>query len=287
MTWREVIATATKRLTEAGVEDPQLNAEYLAAHVLGHKNRSDIRPYLNTELSQAKASCFEELVARREKREPLQYILGEWEFFGLPMIVGPGALIPRPETEVLVEEALKEAGGMSSTISILDIGTGSGAIALALAYKLPQSNVIGLDVSDEALAVAEMNRQNLNIKNVEFRSADIFADNWLPGFIHSVDLLVSNPPYVSIEDFHTLAPELRLYEPRQALTDESTGLIFYDRISALASQLLSSRGRVLVELGFGLENDVQTIMEKAGLTVLRIVNDLAGIPRVLVAKRSS
>ena len=285
MTWREHIQRATEKLAAAGVADAKTNAEYLAAHALRLPQRFELRSFLSKDVSSDAERLFLELLNRREQREPLQYILGEWEFFGLPLKVNSSVLIPRPETEILVEEALREAARFDGPISILDIGTGSGAIALALASRLPKANVLGIDSSKAALALAEENRKLLQLDNVKFLHTSGQWTDWTDWTDRDrkFDLVVSNPPYVSLSEFENLEPELRLYEPREALTDESTGLTFYERIASLAPKLLMPDGRLLVELGFGAADAVSEIMRSHHLEVLRFVNDLAGIPRVLVA----
>lgn len=286
MTWREHIDHAVEILEAAGVEDAKTNAEYLAAHALRLHQRSELRSFLSKDVPFNSEQVFLDFLHRRELREPLQYILGGWEFFGLPLKVTSSVLIPRPETELLVEEALREATQFEDTISILDIGTGSGAIALAVASKLPKAQILGIDSSAEALALAEENRKLLGLSNVRFHQArNDWSDRYDWTDSRKFDLIVSNPPYVSLEEFEQLEPELRLYEPREALTDESTGFSFYERIASLAPKLLAPNGRLLVELGFGATNAVSEIMHLHRLEVLRVVDDLAGIPRVLAAAR--
>ncbi|MFI5202085.1 MAG: peptide chain release factor N(5)-glutamine methyltransferase [Candidatus Kapaibacterium sp.] len=288
MTWREHIKRATEKLAAAGVDDAKTNVEYLAAHALGPEQRSELRSFLSRDVSPDSERLFLELLHRREQREPLQYILGEWEFFGLPLKVNPSVLIPRPETEILVEETLREAAHFEVPISILDIGTGSGGIALALASRLPDAKVVGIDSSVTATALAEENKTLLGILNTSFVQADVYRtdpSDWSD--TANFDIIVSNPPYVSLSEFEKLEPELRLYEPRESLTDESTGLTFYERIASLAPKILAPDGRLLVELGFGAADAVSEIMRSHHLEVLRVVNDLAGIPRVLVAARAS
>jgi release factor glutamine methyltransferase len=288
MTWEEFVRHAAQKLESAGIADGRANAEYLAAHACGLRDRSEWRSKRHEKIRYEHAIAFGDLLLRRQSREPLQYILGEWEFYGLPMIVRPGVLIPRPETEILVEEALKEASLMPGEITIVDAGTGSGAIALALASKLPASQVFGYDHSLPAVLIAKENRARLGLSNVYFGSGDMLEPGWLGTTFHGkVDLFISNPPYVSRDDFETLEPELRTYEPREALTDEGNGYTFYIRLAEHACDLLTPSGRLLVELGFGMGDRVAKIVRMAGLDVLRIVPDLAGIPRVLVARRIS
>jgi release factor glutamine methyltransferase len=284
MTWRESLADAEKMLGEAGVEDARTNAEYLAAHVLSLKSRSELRSMLGQRISITQAANFETLIARRASREPLQYILGEWEFFGLPIKVSPEALIPRPETELLVEEALSEAVCLPGSISVLDIGTGTGCIALAIASNMSRMSVLGIDVSRKAVTLANENLRSLKLSNATFRVSDIFSTRWTKQGTVKYDLIVSNPPYISQPEFEALEPELRNYEPRIALTDESTGLTFYKHIAEIASSRLTPRGRLLLEIGYGSSKIVGEILRDSGLDVLRIVNDLAGIPRVIVAE---
>jgi release factor glutamine methyltransferase len=283
MTWKNSLDRATHKLAEAGVEDARANAEYLAAHILSLNSRSELRAMLDRGMPDTQADDFNQLIARREQREPLQYILGEWEFFGLPIKVGSEALIPRPETEILVEQALREAAKMPTNISVLDLGTGTGCIALAIAKQLPSASVVGIDISSGAVELASENARLLDLPNASFKVADILSDEWMKSIATKFDLIVSNPPYIGKTEFETLEPELRNYEPRRALTDESDGLTFYRRIAALAPMLLTSRGRLLVEVGYGASDAVVEIMRSAGLGVIRVVNDLAGIPRVVVA----
>jgi release factor glutamine methyltransferase len=283
MTWRTSLARAEQTLVEAGVEDARTNAEYLAVQVLSLSRRSDLRSKLDRGISDSQTDTFDQLISRRANREPLQYVLGEWEFFGLPIKVGPEALIPRPETETLVEQALREAAKMSTAISILDIGTGTGCIAIAIAKHLPHAFVVGIDVSSGTVELAKENARLLAISNVSFHSADILSEDLVNSVPARFDLIVSNPPYISRSDFDTLEPELRNYEPRFALTDESDGLTFYKRIAELVPRLLTEHGRLLLEIGYDSSKIVEKILRDSGLEVLRIANDLARIPRVIVS----
>ncbi len=284
MTWRESLARAEQKLINAGVEDARTNAEYLAAHTLSLRSRSELRSMLGQVISSVQDANFDTLVSRRASREPLQYILGEWEFFGLPFKVGPEALIPRPETEILVEQALSEAAKMSANISILDIGTGTGCIALAIAKHLPRVSLVGIDASSGAVELSKENALILGVSNASFQITDIFSDEWMNSITTQFDLIVSNPPYISKTEFEMLEPELRNYEPRFALTDESNGLTFYERIAQVSPSLLKPSGRLLMEVGYDAASKVEAILHSAGFEVLRSVDDLAGIPRVIVAE---
>jgi release factor glutamine methyltransferase len=282
MTWQEAMKDVTLRFEETGVSEACTNAEYLAAHVLGVWYKSELRKYLDEPLANEQVSQYEKLASRRLKHEPLQHIIGETEFFGLRLFTSRAALIPRPETEILIEEVLKEAALFpKKDLQILDIGTGSGAIALALASKLPDAIIIGIDISKDAIALAEKNKERLKIKNVAFEVTDIFSGEIENRFSSSVDLLISNPPYIGIEEFETLEPEVRLFDPRIALTDEADGSRFYKRIAELAPELLNPRGKVFVEIGYNAIGKVEKIFSDAGLIVVGKIKDLQGIERVL------
>jgi release factor glutamine methyltransferase len=283
MTWKESLTQAEQTLIAAGVEDARTNVEYLAVHAMSLTHRSELRSSLDREITSVEAKTFHELIHRRVSREPLQYILGEWEFFGLPIKVEPDALIPRPETEILVEQALSESAKLSGSITILDIGTGTGCIALAIARHLPNASILGIDASGGAIELAKENARMLGIPNASFQIVDIFSNEWLNAQPTAFDMLVSNPPYIGRVDFEQLEPEVNRFEPRLALTDESNGLSFYERIAKLAPKLLTERGRLLVEIGYGAKESVENIMRNSGLEVVRTVSDLANIPRVIVA----
>ncbi len=293
MIWEEVISNAGQKLELADISEAQINAEYLALSLLGIWNRSELQKYLHTTLSKDQESKYEKLLSRRLNREPLQHIIGETEFFGLRLFTSAAALIPRPDTEILVEEVLKVVDSRLSIVDshrqsgknhlhILDIGTGSGAIALALASKIPNAIITGVDISSDAIALANKNKERLKIKNVSFEITDIFDEDIEKMFFSSVDLLVSNPPYISVEEFKTLDREVRDFDPRIALTDEADGLRFYRRIAELAPILLMPGGKILVEIGYNAIKYVEKIFTDAGLIVVGKIKDLQGIERVII-----
>ncbi|MDP4219208.1 MAG: peptide chain release factor N(5)-glutamine methyltransferase [Bacteroidota bacterium] len=284
MTWKDAITLGSNRLVSAGIFEGLINAEYLAAHVLGIWKRSDLRKYYDVVLRDDEQIRYEDLLKRRCMSEPLQHILGETEFFGLRLLATSEALIPRPDTEILVEELIKDGSSHSGEIHILDIGTGSGAIALALASKLPKAKIIGIDISPDAISLADRNKDRLGIGNVSFEIADLFADDMLRKLRNSFDYLVSNPPYISIEEFTTLEAEVRDFDPRIALTDEGDGLRFYRRIAEIAPNLLKPGGEVLVEIGYGASQDVEEIFTAVGFKVIGKIKDLQGIIRVIKAQ---
>jgi release factor glutamine methyltransferase len=268
-------------LAQKGFDEARLTVDLLLAHVL-RMRRLDLYLQFDRILEAGELAAFKILYERRLTHEPLQYILGETEFMGLRLAIGPAVLIPRPETEQLVELALGEAGGFGKEdLEILDIGTGSGNIALALARRLPRASITSMDVSREALALAARNAAGNGITSVRFLEADIFADE--PAGL-SFDLIVSNPPYVPARDFEQLGAEVRDYEPRQAVTDGGDGLRFYGRIARRAKALLRERGAVLVEIGCGQAEAVRALFEREGFREVLVHRDYAEIERVICAR---
>ena len=259
MTAREALAAAERRLAAAGVDTPRVDAELLVSHALG-VSRTQLYTDLDRELDGV-----EQLLHRREQREPLAYVLGEWGFRRLTLKTDERALVPRPETEVVVDRCLTLLDGLTAP-SVLDLGVGSGAIALALKDERPDAVVTGVDESTAALELARENRDRLGL-DVEIRRGGIEAAGagW--------DLVVSNPPYVDSLD--GLQPELR-YEPEYALV--GSGL--HERIAEAA------RTRYLVlEVGAGQADRVATALEVLGYREIRVTDDLAGIPRVVEGMR--
>jgi release factor glutamine methyltransferase len=259
MTAREALSEAERRLAAAGIDTPRVDAELLVAHVLG-VSRTGVHANLDTEVE-----GLEPLLARRERREPLAYVLGEWGFRRLTLKTDARALVPRPETETVVERALALLAGSASP-QVLDVGVGSGAIALALKDERPDAQVTGVDVSADALALARENAQRLGLE-VELREGDVedAAAGW--------DLVVSNPPYV--ESLAGLQPELG-HEPRLALV----GAGFHERLARAA------RTRFLVlEVGDGQAGAVVAALEAARYRDVRTTRDLAGRERVVEGAR--
>lgn len=265
-------------LQERGFDEARLHAELLLAHVLGWL-RLDLYLQFDRPLTPAELAAYRALFKRRLTHEPLQYILGETAFMGLTMVVERGVLIPRPETELLVELALqiinkKEGGGAQ----VLDIGTGSGNIAVALGHHAPGAQIFGIDVSPEAIAVAARNVERHKLSNVSVQVLDILSGLFAG---RDLDLIVSNPPYISREQFATLEPEVRDFEPRGALTDDGDGMTFYRRLAPITLELLRPGGEVLFEIGFGQDTDVARLLAGCGYSAVGVTKDYAGIPRVV------
>lgn len=250
MTIREALRAATARLEQADVPDADVDASYLLASVLKEDTLA-MRINGHRALTEEQEKAFDALCDRRAAREPLQYILGETEFMGLTFHVEPGVLIPRADTEILVEKALKV---MPPNARVLDIGTGSGAIAVSLARLGQAARVTAVDVSDKALEIARKNAEN-NGADVEFVKSDCFSA--LQG--RKYDMIVSNPPYISDEEMQTLMPEVR-QEPELALFGGGDGLDFYRRISREAPERLNEGGFLLFEIGWLQKDAVSALM---------------------------
>lgn len=278
----DTLRWTTGYLEGKGVPTPRLDAEVLLAWSLGVDR---VRLYLDFErpLCPPELARYRELVRRRAKREPVAYIRGFKEFWSLEFDVTPAVLIPRPETEVLVEEALKLARALSpkrpAALRVADVGTGSGAVAVVLARELNQP-VLATDASPEALEVARRNAHKHKAE-VEFIRGDLLA----PFADHSLDLVVSNPPYVPrAEVLHPAVPELG-FEPRGALEGGEDGLDALRRLASDAPRVLASGGWLVLEVGAGQATDTARLLEAAGLRGVARVSDLAGIERVVKGRR--
>lgn len=278
----QALALIAQSLKRAGVEQPEVDARLLLGHALGLGRvqliAQDARLLMSRDIEAVSA-----LVARRLKREPVARILGMKEFWSLPLAVTPDVLVPRPETETVVEEALDVLAHDGKRIErprILDIGTGSGALLLALLRELSDARGIGTDISAAALNVARDNAaRNGLAARCRFVACDMAA-----GVQGPFDLVVSNPPYVARGEIAMLAAEVRDYEPAVALDGGRDGLDAYRVIAAEALRLLAPDGRLIVELGAGQENAVRALFTNASLRVTAVRNDLAAIPRALAAR---
>jgi release factor glutamine methyltransferase len=276
------VAAAAERLARAAVPDPGREAELLMGHLLG-KDRGGVVARRPDPLDASLAVRFEDLVRRREEREPFQYLTGEQEFMGLAFHVDLRVLVPRPETEGVVTVAL--ALGLPEAARVADLGTGSGCIAIAVAVARPDLSLHALDVSPGALEVARGNAERHGVgARIAFELADLARppEPWLG----SMDAVLSNPPYVAEDEWAGLSPEVRDHEPWVALVPGATGLEAYRAVAESAFRLLRPGGRLVVELGFKREAGAREAAARAGLTGLEVREDLRGIPRVLVAKRA-
>jgi len=278
----ERLAAARETLIGAGIsgEEAALDAEVLARHVLDC-DRATLLTRARDPLPSAFDRLYRALIARRVRREPVGYIVGHREFWSLEFDVTPAVLIPRPETELVVEEALASLPRRDGVRHIIDVGTGCGCLAVTLAVEFPPARVTATDTSHEALAVAYRNADRHNvIGRITFVQGDL-----LEGLAGPADLIVSNPPYVPVGDAATLQPEVARYEPSSALYGGDDGLDVIRRLFGSAHQRLADGGWLIVEFGFGQEAAVRESARKAGWNVARMRSDLQGIPRIAVLRR--
>jgi release factor glutamine methyltransferase len=264
VTVREALRLAERELAAAGVDTPRVDAELLLAHVLG-TTRSGVYAFADADVP----GTWGVLLGRRVEREPLAYVLGEWGFRRLVLKTDARALVPRPETEVVVERCLELLRGHEAP-RVLDVGTGTGAIALAIADEHPGAHVTAIDISPAAVALARENAERLQLDlDVRAGDFDAAAEGW--------DLVVSNPPYVTAEEWETLQPEIRRWEPRGALV----GVGLHEQLARTA------RTRSLVlEVGGCQAPDVSRMLTSVGYADVRVTPDLAGIPRVVEGRRA-
>jgi release factor glutamine methyltransferase len=298
LTVLEAINLSAEYLSKKDIESPKLNAELLLAHILNCK-RLDLYLSYDRPLDEEEVKKYREFIKRRGIFEPLQYIIGSVEFYGLEFKVNPSVLIPRQETEILVETILGTVS-REEELRILDIGTGSGIIAVTLAKHLPKAFLTAIDSSKEALELAKENAaNNLVAERIEFKPADIlnndyvnpvmadpsgksdFADPLVADSSDKFDIVVSNPPYISLTDYETLRPELKIYEPKVSLTDFSDGFTFYRAIISKLNNLLKQGGKVFFEMSDGQAKVVEKIMEEGNINNINIRKDYLNIERVI------
>jgi release factor glutamine methyltransferase len=276
---RLALAQAVGTLSDAGVDSPRLDAELLLTHVL-QTNRANVLAWPDRCLTPRQLTAYRYLIERRAAREPLAYILGRREFFGLDFLVDARVLIPRPETEFLVEEALRLAKTRHSPL-LADVGAGSGAIAVSLAVHLPQATVYALDDSPEALAVAAQNARRHGVAG----RIRCLEGNLLAPLPRPVDFITANLPYVATPEWADLAPEIRQYEPRTALDGGPDGLVLIRGLLAEAAPYLRFRSALLLEIGAGQGQAVTTLAERlCPGAEIRLHQDYAGLDRLLVVQ---
>jgi len=277
----ELLNWTAEYLAKKGFEDARLNVERLLGYTLG---LSRIQLYTNFDrpLLPDEISAFKALLQRRLTHEPLQYILGETEFYSLAFKISTDVLIPRPETEVLVEhivETCTHSFAKEEEIFILDVGTGSGCIAVALAKNVANAVVTAIDCSPGALSVAQGNASAHDVE-IKFHELDALKP-WPMEFLNTFDLLVSNPPYISYSEYQTLQPEIRLFEPKTSLLGGNDGLEFYRKFSNICSTLLKPQGFVFFEIGERQAVSVRNIFADAGFSGFQVYDDLNGRNRVV------
>ncbi len=279
-----VLKWTTEYFASRGIEQPRTDAEVLLAHVLGYK-RLDLYLNFDQPLTKRELATYREAIKRRAKREPVQYITGEQEFWSLPIKVTPAVLIPRPETECLVEKALEVARKLQicgKITHILEIGTGSGAISLALAKELQNVLVFATDISPEALALARQNAINLNLHSkITFFASNLY-DSLGSGAREYFDIIVSNPPYISEEEYEKLPPEIRDFEPRKALFGGKDGVSVTREIILSGGKYLKPGGTMLLEIGYSQGQTFKDFAKSiAWISHVKIHRDYSGLDRVL------
>lgn len=282
-TIRKVLNWSTQYLGERGIESPRLSIEWLLCKVLDF-DRVQLYLHFDRPLSLDELAEFKKVLLRRANREPLQYILGKTEFYSLDFIVDENVLIPRPETELLVEKVLDFIGRETQACQILDIGTGSGNIAIALAKNNQHIQLTAIDISAKALEVARKNAELHQVTDrINFLHQNVTEESFVQQQKTKFDVIVSNPPYIAAGDRPNLEPEVVKFEPAEALfSDDET--YFYKIIAPLAKKIGKPGGRLICEIGSEMAANVQTIFSQAELSCIEVLPDLAGRDRMICAE---
>ena len=275
MTHRQILDAAVSKLLEAGIVEASNDAGIIFEEAF-QMNRTGYLIRANEEANESLISAFDEMINRRATHEPLQYILGKAYFMGLEFMVSPDVLIPRFDTEVLVEEALKH---INSDMNVLDVCTGSGCIAISVA-KLSNAKVVAVDISEAALDMAKKNAEYNETSNVTFVHSDMFSN--VEGMF---DVILSNPPYIRSEEVLKLMPEVLVHEPHLALDGHEDGLFFYEILARESSKFLKPSGMLIMEIGYDQAEDVSRLLENNNFTDIRVIRDLAGLDRVVCGWR--
>ncbi len=282
----DAINNASAKLAATGITNARLDAEVLLCHVLG-RDRAWLLAHIRDGLGDETRSIFEQVVERRTRREPLQYITGKQEFWGLEFLVTPDVLIPRPETELIIETVLGTAPDRSQPLKVIDLCTGSGCIAVSLAKELPAAQVFATDVSAKALTVARENARRHGVEDrIRFFEGDLFGPLEELDIHRQLDIIVSNPPYIASGDRPALQPEVRDYEPAMALFAGPDGIEIHRRIVSAAPLFLKSNGALVMEMGIGQAEALARMIRESGeYAAPGVLKDLAGIERVIKARK--
>lgn len=282
MTVEQALRDGTRRLRDGGIDDARRNVEWMLRHVLG-LGRAALLSEPGRSLDPHTAAAFEAMLRRRLRREPLQYVLGETDFYGLRLILTPDVLIPRPETEQVVTAALEAVQSVAAP-RVLDVGTGSGCIALALKDRRPDAEVVGVDVSEAALAVARRNAAllGLDVRFLWADARDVAFEAPVSG--EPFDLVVSNPPYVPLEEASTLEPEVRDHEPGVALFTVADPLEFYRVLADRGRTVLRPGAWLVVECHAAYGEAVAALYRSRAYEAVTLETDWAGRPRIVTAR---
>jgi release factor glutamine methyltransferase len=277
-----LIAEGIARLKAAGVSEPDLSARLLLGHIL-NKNPSELQLASKDFIDDSTCARFNDLIEKRLQHVPVQYLIGEVEFYNLRLKIDKRALIPRPETEELIEQLLPEIKSRKR-VSVLDIGAGSGNIAIALAANVNNIEITSVDIAAEALELAKDNAELNGVSSkIKFVLGNALQENFWSEIGH-YDVIVSNPPYVDTSDFENLQPDVKLHEPQRALVAENSALIFFEMICKHARTVLNHPGIICFEIGFGQSDSVSDIIQRyLPQSSVAIKKDYAGIPRIVIA----
>ena len=283
LTVEALLERSTKELYQGGIESPRLVAELLLTSVMKFTRR-EFQTFRRMPVVDSRREEFEVMLRRVLRNEPVQYVIGETEFMGLRFLLDSSVLVPRPETEFLVEDALNYCRSIPHTqLRVLDIGTGSGNVAVSIAYSLKRVVVDAIDISEKAVAMASKNALEQRVGGrVHCFMADVFNDK---SFRKNVryNIIVSNPPYIPVDEYFELPPNVKMYEPESSLTDGGDGLSFYSRIADVGRAFLREKGRLMVEVGHDQAGRVKEIFAKKGYTDIRSTFDYNKIERIVSA----
>jgi len=283
LTILEAIQLSTDYLAKKGIESARTNAELILANIL---DCTRLKLYLSFDrpLSEEEKNKYRDDIQRRGKFEPLQYITGKTDFYNLEFDITPDVLIPRPETEFLIEAVIAKYG-KDENIKILDIGSGSGIISVTLAKIFSNAEIISIDINPAAVECSRRNAEKHQVKgSISFEIMDILSDE-TEAKLAQFDLIVSNPPYVSLDEYSGLQKEIIEYEPKEAVTDYSDGLTFYKRIISLSAGRLNSGGRLFMEMGKGQAENIRQLFSGDVFDGIEIINDLQKIERIICGRK--
>lgn len=277
---KEALLVASREFKKSST--PSLDARLLLGFAINMTHEQLLLNY-NKSLSKAEQNIFLQLVSRRQSMEPIAYILGKQEFYGLDFIVNENVLIPRPDTELLIDVMLDDykKNFCNKEVSILELGSGSGAISITLAKEMSSAKITALDISEKAL---EVSRQNAKIHNV-FNKIEFIQSNWYEALdTNYYDYIISNPPYISLQEQDEMSEETILFEPDIALYAQDDGLSDYKIIIATAHQYLKPKGKLLLEMGYTQKDSLSYVLKQNNFNTLNVYNDLSGHARVIVAE---
>ena len=281
--WRliDLINWGETYFKDKNFDNPRSEIEWLLQDLLNYK-KIDLYLKFEEEIDSEKLFILKSWIKRRVSREPLQYITGKADFYGRSYFVNNKVLIPRPETEILIDAAIKNLLKKKNPF-IIDIGTGSGCIGITLAIEIKKSNVLSIDTSKDALLIAKNNAENHNIKNIKFLETDVLKND----INQKADLIISNPPYISKNELSTLMPEVKNHEPKISLTDNKDGFTFYERFVSLFPKILKNDGAAIIEVGREEHSiKVLEIFKKNGMKNIKVVKDLNSDNRAVIINNS-